>query len=534
MIAWEDRSEFASRDARFVFARPPRLRPKGIGNSSRSSRENVPFENQPHSAFAFLAAVFVIGAALAVSATEQMTGAAANRFEWRLTAGRLAAAIVAALLLLGSVTFLDEERGAEASFADYAAEQARVAQTAAAALAVPLDGQSALSGLDDVLRAARLRLRALEEPGDVIVFVRPPGMKSGLLTLDGVLLSSAPIEAKVASNAGSGAWVRLNHPEAVAIGLPSRTAVAGLASIDRPEGRWELVVAATARRERDREERGLWRVALGFVMASVIVLTFGTLALRKQRTELELARRLAVAEAVQARDERLVRADKLATLGALATGIAHQVSTPLSVIVGRAERLAPRVADDEKARRSVSVIAEQAQRINGIVRGFLGLARGGTPSLEQIHPSQLARGAVEFVEHRFEKSGVSLCADIAEDLPTISCDPRLFEQVIVNLLLNACDACARDGEVILRVCADAAVVAFLVEDDGCGITEEAARRATEPFFTTKAPGEGAGLGLAIASEIVNHHHGTLTLEPLNGRGTRARVEVPAIGPERVR
>ncbi|MGD0526448.1 MAG: HAMP domain-containing sensor histidine kinase [Polyangiaceae bacterium] len=461
-----------------------------------------------------------------------MKSATANGFEWRLTAGWLAGAIVAALVLLGSVTFLDEERGAEASFADFAAEQVRVAQTAAAALAADLEGQAARPDLHDVLREATLRLRALEEPGDVVVFVRPPGMRSGLLTLDGVLVSSVPIEAKIASGAVNGAWVRMNHPESAAIGLPARTSVAGLATIDRPEGRWQLVVAATARRERDREERGLWRVALGFVVAAAIVVTFGTLALRKQRTELELARRLAVAEAVQARDERLVRADKLATLGALATGIAHQVSTPLGVIVGRAERLAPRVVEDEKARRAVAMISEQAQRINAIVRGFLSLARGGAPSLEQVQPSRIALDAVELVEHRFEKAGVVLGHEIVAGLPAISCDPQLFEQVIVNLLLNACDACAPGGHVTLFVRAEGASIAFVVEDDGDGITEEAARRAIEPFFTTKPPDEGSGLGLAIASEIVNHHHGTLALEPMSGRGTRARVDVPAVFPER--
>jgi two-component system NtrC family sensor kinase len=453
-------------------------------------------------------------------------------FELRLTVARLAVAIVAALLLLGSVTFLDEERGAEASFADFAAEQARVAQTAAAALAPRVEGQPAGAQVTDVLRDAALRLRALEEPGDVVVLVRPPGMTAGLLTLDGVHAASAPIEAKITSGAANGAWVRLTHPEAAALGLPPRTAVAGLARIDRPDGPWDLVVAATARRERDREERGLWRVALGFAIASVIVLTFGTLALRKQRTELELARRLAVSEAVQARDDRLVRADKLATLGAIATGIAHQVSTPLGVIVGRAERLAPRVAEDERSSRAVSMIAEQAQRINAIVRGFLSLARGGTPSLEHVEPGRIARDAIELVEHRFEKAQVSLRGDIAEELPVIACDPRLFEQVIVNLLLNGCDACVAGGAVTLRVRADAAVVAFVVEDDGHGITEQAARRATEPFFSTKPPDEGAGLGLAIASEIVNHHHGTLALEPMGDRGTRARVEVPAVIPAR--
>ena len=461
-----------------------------------------------------------------------MTGDDRNRFELRVTAARLVVAILVALVLLGSITYLDEDRAVQASFSDFAAEQARVAETAASALAAGLETRESAS-VGDVIQEASTRLRALEQPGLVLVLLKPPGMTQGLLTLDGTPISSPPIEARIAQGSANGAWVRLTHPESAALGLPPRTAVAGIAELDRGrEGRWSLVLAATARRERDREERGLWRVALGFVIASAIVVTLGTLALRMQRSEYELGRRLAVAEAVRARDERLVRADKLATLGALATGIAHQVSTPLGVIVGRAGRLSQRVAGDEKATRAVKAISEQAQRIHAIVRGFLGLARGGTPSFERIEPAFLAREAVDLVEHRFEEARVTLRAEVAERLPEIVCDPRLFEQVIVNLLLNGCDACTPGWNVSLRVQVHGEMVAFVVEDDGAGITEEAAQRATEPFFTTKPPDEGTGLGLAIASEIVNHHRGKLTLEPLPGRGTRAKVEVPlALGAE---
>jgi two-component system, NtrC family, sensor kinase len=467
-----------------------------------------------------------------VGRVELMTSEPPIHFELRPTATRLVGAILVSLVLLGAITYLDEERGAKASFADYAAEQARVAKTAASALGAGLESRGPVTRAD-VLLEASTRLHALEQPGEVLVFLRPPGAKL-LLTLDGVETRSPSIEERLAAGAADGTWVRLAHPEAAALGLPARTAVAGIAEFeDGQRARWQLVLVATAHRERDREERGQWRVALGFALASAIVVTLGTLALRMQRTELELGRRLAVAEAVRARDDRLVRADKLATLGALATGIAHQVSTPLGVIVGRAGGLLPRVTGDPKATRAVAMISEQARRINAIVRGFLRLARGGAPTFERVEPGVIARDAVELVEHRFEEAGVTIGAEIADRLPEIDCDPRLFEQVIVNLLLNGCDACNRGGSVALRVRSLGEGVAFIVEDDGPGITEEAARRATEPFFTTKSPEEGTGLGLAIASEIVNHHRGKLTLEPLPLRGTRATVAMPAPNAERI-
>jgi signal transduction histidine kinase len=291
--------------------------------------------------------------------------------------------------------------------------------------------------------------------------------------------------------------------------------------------RWSVAVVATAQVERDREQRARWRLVLGVLLASGLVLAFGGLAMRTQRKELELGHELAVTTLRNERDERLVRADKLATMGALATGIAHEVSSPLGVILGRAEQLLPKQTDD-RARRAVEAIVQQTERIHAVIRGFLALARSGQPALSHCDPAALAQSAVELVEHRFEKAAVNLTTDVRPRLPKVPCDPRLFEQVLVNLLLNACDACEGGGVVHLSVHDEGERVAFVVTDNGTGIPAEAAERATEPFFTTKPEGKGTGLGLAIANEIVKHHCGSLSLHPgPDGRGTRASVELPS-------
>jgi len=307
-------------------------------------------------------------------------------------------------------------------------------------------------------------------------------------------------------------------------------AIAGLARADAgPLGVWRVAVVATALRVRDRQARAMWRLVLGFTLASALIAAFGGHAQRKQKKELELARSLARVEFMHERDERLVRADKLATLGALATGIAHEVSTPLGVIVGRAEQILPKVASDERATRNVNIVLEQAERISQIVRAFLGLARGGAPSLDKVDPADVASAALELVEHRFTKAEVTLGSELSADLPRVACDRKLFEQVLVNLLLNACDACEPGGHVDLAVRSDGKRVSFIVTDDGDGITPEVAARAVEPFFTTKSATAGTGLGLAIANEIVKHHHGELALTPREGaRGTRATVELAAV------
>jgi signal transduction histidine kinase len=444
--------------------------------------------------------------------------------EPRITPGRIVAWMVTIVALLGIVAYLDERRMAGQALADFGAGQAMLAEAAGETLRAVVDSTEGRA--IDLRVEAAPRLSRLERPGKVAIFLRRPG-HDGLETLDGATPRSAAIETRFAAGLGEEPWVRLTHDQAAAVGLPSRTAMVGLTEIDLGRaGRWGLAIVATAIHERDREERSLWHVALSFVLASTIIISFGTMALKKQRSELELAQRLAVAEAVQARDDRLVRADKLATLGAMALGIAHQVATPLGVIMGRSERLLRRVSGDEKASHAVEAIVSQARRINEIIRAFLQLARGGSPTLVHTSPATIARGAVELVSHRFDKAGVKLVAELEDDLPAIACDPRLFEQVVVNLLLNACDACSGDGRVSLAVEATARTVTFTVVDDGVGIPASSARRATEPFFTTKPAGEGSGLGLAIAQEIVGHHHGTLEIAPLPGQGTRARVEIP--------
>jgi signal transduction histidine kinase len=307
--------------------------------------------------------------------------------------------------------------------------------------------------------------------------------------------------------------------------------MAGIAHVDAGKlGHWGVVAVASAARERDREKRAKWRLVLGVVLASGLVLLFGGAALRRQRKGLELQRELAVANAQHERDEELQRAERVATMGTFAMGIAHEVATPLGVIVGRAEQLVGRAQGDERTTRNAQAILAQADRIQHIVRRFLDMARGGPPSLERVDPGQLVREAAASVEHRFAKTGVKLRMDVPPSMPAIHCDRELLGHAMINLLLNACEACGAGGQVELALRSDAEQVAFVVTDDGAGISHEAAARAKEPFFTTKPQGIGTGLGLAIATEIVKSHRGELTIGPnASGKGTRALIQIPTAG-----
>ncbi len=433
----------------------------------------------------------------------------------------LVAWMLAAIVAVAAIAYWDEQREFAAALEDFASEQTALAE----AVSTTLRARLLLMSQAEIASAALLpAVQSVERPGAVRLFVQAP-RSAGLLASDGRVLRVPIIESALA---GAAPYVRLDRPEAAALGLPARTAIAGLARIDAGEaGHWGVAVVRSARRERDRERFAEWRLGLSVFVASSLVLAFGGLALRNQRRQMLLTQALTIAALESERDERLVRADKLATMGALATGIAHEVSTPLGVILGRAEQLLSRTANDERSKRAVEAIAEQAERINAIVRGFLALARGDSPRMEHSAPQALAEAALELVEHRFAKSNVGLTHHFSEHLPIVACEPRLLEQVLVNLLLNACDACHPGGHVELRVVAEEDRVAFVVLDDGSGISADAAARVMDPFFTTKPIGEGSGLGLAITHELVKHHRGTLSVVAREGHsGTRACVELP--------
>jgi signal transduction histidine kinase len=436
-----------------------------------------------------------------------------------------------ALALITGLAYWDEERESRAALEDFAAEQTTLAGSLGGALRQRLRTVTPDEIASETPAELLSVVREVERPG-VLVLLRKPG-DPDFVTSDGrsiaaPALKDAPLEDDRAT-------FHLDHEESARLGLPPRTSMVGLRRIEAPRGGapWTIAVVATAETVRDREERATWRLVLSALVAAGLVGAFGGYAMRRQRTELELQHSLALSKLELERDDRLVRADKLATMGALATGVAHEVSTPLGVILGRAEQLLPKQTDD-RTRRAVETIVAQTERIFAVVRGFLALARGREPKLERHAPGELARAAVGLVEHRFAKASVALRHEVARDLPRVACDPRLFEQVLVNLLLNACDACSEGGAVELTVestgpgaGAAAEAVAFVVTDDGVGISPDVAERAVEPFFTTKGEGEGTGLGLAIASEIVKHHRGTLSLTPRPEGGTRAAVELPA-------
>lgn len=321
---------------------------------------------------------------------------------------------------------------------------------------------------------------------------------------DSVLIDPAKLPAT------TGPVLRIDRDEAAALGLPARTAMVGIAKT--ADGR-KIAVAASGAQRRDRDFAGRTRVLLAMLLAAGVMTGFALVILRRQHLEAELAR-----------ETELDRLHRAATMAALGSGVAHELATPLGVIVGRAEQVLPRVAGDERATKNLQVILEQTEHIDQVVRGLLGLARGAPIALQAVEPDALVREATELVQHRFTRADVTLEPHLAGALPQIRCEPLLFKHALVNLMLNACDASPAKSTVHLDVTADANEVAFTITDDGEGIPAQHAARAVEPFFTTKPT--GTGLGLAIANEIAKTHRGSLDLAQRAPHGTRACIRIP--------
>jgi len=238
-------------------------------------------------------------------------------------------------------------------------------------------------------------------------------------------------------------------------------------------------------------------------------------------------RRRAAAELARQR-ETIYQSEKLAAMGQLLAGVAHELNNPLSVVIGHAAILRS-TADPSVAERA-GKIAQAAERCARIVKNFLALARHRPLERQRVSLNQIVREAVELVAYQLRVGDVAVILDLADDLPTLWADPHQLHQVVVNLISNAHHAmreAAGPRRLTLRTRAAAPRrVALEVADTGLGVADEHRTRLFEPFFTTKPPGEGTGLGLALCKGVVEEHHGHITLESASGQGAVFRIELP--------
>ncbi len=224
--------------------------------------------------------------------------------------------------------------------------------------------------------------------------------------------------------------------------------------------------------------------------------------------------------------EQLRHADRLRTVGELASGIAHQMGTPLNVVRVRGSMIASGEVSEQRMREIGAIIVEQVDRVGDTIRQLLDFARRQQPTLTSCDVGRLVNQSLRLVEPLAGSRNVQLRLEPSPEPLTLSLDAGQIHQVLTNLLVNALHVSPAGETIDVKVERLDSEVAITVQDRGEGIPAEQLGQVFEPFFTTKRAGEGTGLGLSVADGIVREHGGRITVESARGRGAVFRVILP--------
>jgi two-component system NtrC family sensor kinase len=229
------------------------------------------------------------------------------------------------------------------------------------------------------------------------------------------------------------------------------------------------------------------------------------------------------------RQQQLLQSRKMAAVGTLTSGIAHELNNPLNNISLTAETLLDDFDDlgETQRKKLLEDIFTQVQRASASVRNLLDFTRKDQPIFTPVSVSDLLAASLKLVGNELALARVETELDVAPDLPRVKGNPRNLEQVFLNLFLNAMDAMPGGGTLKIAATHQEGFVQVAIQDTGAGIPREDLDKVFEPFFTTKEAGEGTGLGLSVSYSIVEKHGGRLKVESQPGRGTTFTVMLPA-------
>ena len=224
-------------------------------------------------------------------------------------------------------------------------------------------------------------------------------------------------------------------------------------------------------------------------------------------------------------ERQLRQTERLADLGTLAAGMAHEIGTPMNVILGRAEHLI-RKTSDELAKKELATIVAQVERITRIMNQLLSFASQKSIECRPLAVSLVVHDIVDVIQERLEKQGIRLDVDLESACPDVLADRDQMGQVLLNLVVNAIQAMPGGGtlSLVLRYCNED--VRLSVSDTGCGIPTDHVPKLFTPFFSTKEVGEGTGLGLTVVHGIIDEHQGSITVDSEPGRGTTFHIDLP--------
>ncbi len=397
--------------------------------------------------------------------------------------------------------------------------------------ATPVSGGGAIVVASD----AALLLRTVawpQVPFGRLFVTDPAGVTwSGCETKLGCQVA-APQVVQIPAALSTRSPVRIDARQAARLGLFPADAIWLSEKVGRPAGAWSVTWVTSTQPIIARERSEISRAVTTAIAAVIVVALVGTVLLRQQHRADQLANQLRYATALAKAHElenQLVRADRLVTVGVMATEIAHEIGTPLSVVRGRAEQVIP-VVMGTRGVDDLRVVISQVDHIAATIRQLLDFSRRSPFKPRSVSLATIVERTRELLRLKLEARGLQFDIGRMDDLPPLTADPDQLQQVLVNLLVNACDASqARDTLSITARRAPQAMVLIEVSDHGSGIEAEHLECVFDPFFTTKPRGQGTGLGLPIAAGIVRNHGGQISIKSTRAEGTTVSVLWPASG-----
>jgi signal transduction histidine kinase len=232
-------------------------------------------------------------------------------------------------------------------------------------------------------------------------------------------------------------------------------------------------------------------------------------------------------------EDQLRHADRLAKVGQLTAGVAHELNEPLAAILGFAQLAAKKIDAPEQASRYLERIIQSSLHAREIIRKMLLFSSPGVHRTSPVDLNRVLTEGLAILEPRFAKSAIRVVTDFAPGLPPIEADSAQLTQVLVNLVLNALHAMVADGGTLtLRTERGEGAVRLLVADTGTGMDAATLEQIFLPFFTTREVDQGTGLGLSVVHGIVTAHGGTIEVQSVPGRGTVCTVTLPACSDEK--
>ena len=243
-----------------------------------------------------------------------------------------------------------------------------------------------------------------------------------------------------------------------------------------------------------------------------------------------------MASSLRERDERLkeytarqiMKSERLATLGQLAAGVAHEINNPLGAILMYSHLSLEEMEADDPRRKNLEKVTAEATRCKNIVRGLLDFARQSEPNVVEADANEILRRTLSLLQNQAQFHNITITTTLCNSLPKAMMDSGQIQQVFTNIILNAAEAIEGQGEVKIatRTVEDGHSIEIEFTDTGCGIPRENLEKIFDPFFTTKEVGRGTGLGLAVSYGIIARHKGTIEVKSNPGKGTTFIIRLP--------